>query len=42
MANDGDIESRPAAMSRGQVQEVDNEVEEEDELETDDDDEELL
>ncbi|KAJ8656592.1 hypothetical protein O0I10_007669 [Lichtheimia ornata] len=42
MANDGGIESRPAAMSRGQVQEVVNEVEEEDELETDDDDEELL
>lgn len=43
MASDGDIDSRPAAMSRGQVvEEPVNEVEEEDELETDDDDEALL
>lgn len=43
MASDGDIDSRPAAMRRGQVvEEAVNEVEEEDELETDDDDEALL
>lgn len=35
MASDGDIDSRPAAMSRGQMQQAD----EEDEMETEDDDE---
>ena len=43
MASNGDIDSRPAAMTRGQVvQEAVNEVEEEEKMETDDDDEALL
>ena len=44
MDNDGDIHSRPAAMSRGEVQQAEEveEVEEEEEMETDDDDEALL
>ncbi|KAJ8656147.1 hypothetical protein O0I10_008160 [Lichtheimia ornata] len=39
MLSDGELDSRPPAMQRGQVQDVVDEVEAEDEMETDEDDE---